>query len=132
MVAGGSWYSLNEASLRLWMPIGHTEDGYILATIGFSLGIGMILWIRMDGQHLMPIDHSMLEMAPFSFGYRNCYSLNDASLRLGMPKGHPQDGYMVATIGFSLGKAMILWIRMDVQHLWITGFNRKRWRIIGT
>ena len=37
---------------------------------------------------------------------------------------------MVATIGFSLGKAMILWIRMDVQHLWITSFNRKRWRII--
>ena len=37
---------------------------------------------------------------------------------------------MVATIVFSLGKAMILWIRMDVQHLWITSFNRKRWRII--
>ena len=77
----------------------------------------MIQWIRMDVQHLRPIDHSMLEMAPFSFGYRNCYSLNDASLRLGMPKGHPEDGYMVAIIGFSLGKAMILWIRMDVQHL---------------
>ena len=101
-----------------------------MATIGFPLGKAMILWIRMDVQHLRPIDHSMLKMAPFSFGYRNCYSLNDASLRLGMPKGHPEDGYMVATIGFSLGKAMILWIRMDVQHLWIPSFNRTRWRII--
>ena len=90
----------------------------------------MILWVRMDVQHLMPIDHSMLEMAPFSFGYRNYYSLDDASIRPCMPKGHPEDGCIVATIGFSLGKAMILWIRMHVQHLWITSFNRKRWRII--
>ena len=76
-----------------------------------------MLWIRMDVQHLRPIDQSMLEMAPSSFGYRNYYSLNEASLRLWMPKGHTEDGYILATIGFSLGIAMILWIRMDVQHL---------------
>ena len=123
-------YSLNDASLRLGMPKGHPEDGYMLATIGFSLGKVIILWIRMDVQHLKPIYQNMLEMAPYSFGYRNYYSLNEASLRLWMPKGHTEDGYMVATIGFSLGKAMILWIRMDLQYLLITSFNRKRWRII--
>jgi len=80
----------------------------MVATIGFSLGIAMILWIRMDVQHLRPIDQSMLEMTPYSFGCRNYYSLNEARLRLGMPKGHPEDAYMVATIGFSLGIAMIL------------------------
>ena len=74
------------------MPKGHTEDGYILATIGFSLGIAMILWIRMDVQHLRPIDQSMLEMAPSSFGYRNYYSLDDARRRLRMPKGHTEEG----------------------------------------
>ena len=67
---------------------------------------------------------------PSSFGYMNYYSLNEASLRLCMPKGHTEDGYMLATIGFSLGKAMSLWIRMDVQHLWITSFYRNRWRKI--
>ena len=72
----------------------------MLATIGFSLGIAMILWIRMDVQHSRPIDQSMLEMAPSSFECRNYYSLNDASIRLWMPKGHPEDGYMLATIGF--------------------------------
>ena len=82
------------------MPKGHTEDGYILATIGFSLGIAMILWIRMDVQHSRPIDHIMLEMAPSSFGYRNYYSLNEASLRLWMPKGHTEDGYIMTTICF--------------------------------
>ena len=93
-------YSLNDASLRLGMPKGHPEDGYMVATIGFSLGIAMTLWIRMDAQHLRPIDQSMLEMAPSSFGYRSYYSLNEASLRLWMPKGHTEDGYIMATICF--------------------------------
>ena len=60
----------------------------------------MILWIRMDVQHVWPIDHSMLEMGPSSFVYRNYYSLDDASLRLWMPKGHTEDGCIMATIGF--------------------------------
>ena len=71
-----------------------------MVTIGFSLEIAMVLWIRMHVQHLMPIDHNMLDMAPSSFGYGNYYSLDDASLRLWMPKGHTEDGYIMATIGF--------------------------------
>ena len=71
-----------------------------MATIGFYLEKAMIRWIRMDVQHVRPIYQSMLEMAPSSFGYRNYYSLSEASLRLWMPKGHTEDVYIMATICF--------------------------------